>query len=168
MDILGFSYLTEVAEGPYHVPPPMFPVDPRLGDHEVFPGSPPSAYASYHFHRSLEQWLQLYADKSIALTAMTFSDSAFVTTQADAVGRIARHVMRDCLRRKIPVRMGIASGTFRTVRSRADNANNVRIYGAQFYGTGVVRAHEAEQKGGKGLRVFVHAPVQQNDLSMLT
>jgi hypothetical protein len=43
----------------------------------------------------------------------------------------------------------------------------VRIYGAQFYGTGVVRAYRAAEQKGKRMRIFVH-PYIRDDLVPLT
>ena len=58
--------------------------------------------------------------------------------------------------RRVPVRMGIAYGTFHRVRFRADTTEDVGIYTSQFYGTGAMRAYKTEHNAGKGMRVFIH------------
>jgi hypothetical protein len=168
-DILGFSYLTEASPQSMITPPMFFATDHhgRVAD-ELAIDTRPSSWAFYYFHEFLERWLQAQARRGGAgLTVLSFSDSAFVVlNDAASVASLARHMMRACLLRKVPVRIGIARGTFQHVRFRSDTAHQVLIYGAQFYGTGIVRAHHAEHVG-KGMRVFLH-PSMKDHLGSIT
>lgn len=160
-DILGFSHLTKTSPLSI-ITPPMFPgVDFKgkvLDIQDV--DSRPSSWAFYHFHSFLEGWLQQEARRSTSndLTVLIFSDSAFVVYNPHDLARLARQWMRWCINNKVAVRMGIGLGTFQPVRFRADTVRNVTIYGAQFYGTGVVNAHDAAH-AGPGMRIFVHPSV---------
>lgn len=86
---------------------------------------------------------------------MLFSDCAFIVH--DEVWRAAfwsTVLMRDCLTLHMPIRMGLAVGTWNPIRFSFDQRHNISITRALFYGTGVVGAHRAE-KGGKGCRIFL-------------
>jgi hypothetical protein len=64
------------------------------------------------FHHAIRWSLQISQMRHSA-TAITFSDSAFVATQwlHEAVG-IATYLMQSLLRNAVPMRIGIASGSF--------------------------------------------------------
>jgi hypothetical protein len=64
--------------------------------------------------------------------------------------------MRDLISFRVPARMGIGRGTFRGLRLTTDISDEVRRHSSQFLGTGVIRAHQAESCGLKGLRIFIH------------
>ena len=55
--------------------------------------------------------------------------------------------------------MGMASGSFAALRFRSDISTDNGDHAAQFLGTAVVRAYQAERCGLKGLRVFVHPSI---------
>jgi hypothetical protein len=169
-DILGFSTLTETSPQSVITPPMFFATDHSgwVSDSMTI-DTRPASWAFYHFHEFLERWLQTQARRGgPGLTVLSFSDSAFVILEdAGTIASLARHMMRACLHRKVPVRMGISRGTFQQVRFRSDTARQVLIYGAQFYGTGIVRAHHAEHQGGKGMRVFLH-PSMRDHLGPMT
>lgn len=163
-DILGFSRLTELSEKSMYpgITPPMFSAIDHGETILDITGlqNRPSAYATYHFHAAVETQLRAHARANAIITGMTFSDSAFIVLKSvPSIATTARRIMRDCLRRKVAVRMGIGKGSFRTVRFRADTNPNVHIYGAQFYGTAIVRAHIAEGVEA-GMRIFVHPSLE--------
>jgi hypothetical protein len=65
-------------------------------------------------------------------------------------------LMRDLISFGVPVRMGIGRGSFRGLRLTTDISDEVRRHSSQFLGTGVIRAHQAESCGLKGLRILIH------------
>jgi hypothetical protein len=103
-----------------------------------------------------------------ALTAITFSDSAFIATNYlfEAVN-IATYVLTSLMRQRIPLRIGVAYGSFSAVRFRSDISADGGDHASHFLGTAVVRAHQAEGCGIKGLRILLHpsALALLNDLS---
>jgi hypothetical protein len=91
------------------------------------------------------------------LQTVVFSDSAFVVFRdLNCAMYFAQAFMRDLMLFRIPTRMGIGQGTFRGLRLTTDISDQVRRHSAQFLGTGVIRAHQAESCGLKGLRIFIH------------
>jgi class 3 adenylate cyclase len=72
------------------------------------------------FHRALNSAINL-AQHDHPLTAITFSDSAYIATNrlCEAVN-IASYFVQTLVRQRIPVRAGIAYGTFSAVRFRSD------------------------------------------------
>jgi len=158
-DILGFAALTE-----------SYPLDIdrcSVGDRplscqfgEIFQSSPNElAHTFSGFHSSLRGVLSL-ARMQHPLTAITFSDSVFVaTTHAHEAVNIAINLIHALLPQKIPVRMGIAYGTFAALRFRSDITVDSGDHASQFLGTAIVRAHAAESCGIKGLRILLHPSV---------
>lgn len=111
------------------------------------------------FHSSLQGALHL-ASMRHPLTAITFSDSAFVaTTHAFEAVSIAVDLLHALLSSNIPTRMGIAYGSFAALRFRSDITSDGGDHAVQFLGTAVVRAHAAETCGIKGLRILLHPSV---------
>lgn len=108
------------------------------------------------FHQSLKGAIDL-AQMKHPLTAISFSDSAFIATANlyDAT-KLAIGLMQALLPQRIPIRMGIAAGSFAAVRFRSDVAADGGDHAAHFLGTGVVRSHQAETCGIKGLRILLH------------
>jgi hypothetical protein len=152
-DLLGFAALTE-----------QYPIDAlslRTSDRldtmfgAVFKKNPLTR-AFTEFHRSIRGTLQL-SQLRHSSTAITFSDSAFVATTKlhEAVG-IAVYLMQSLLRRGVPMRMGIASGSFEAVRFRSDITVDGGDHAAHFLGTGVVWAHGTESCGINGCRILLH------------
>lgn len=158
-DILGFAALTE-----------SFPLDIdscMAGDRPVEylfanafkPSRNELAHTFSEFHRTLRSILH-YARMWHHLTAITFSDSVFVaTTNAYEAINIAIDLLQSLLSQKIPIRMGIAYGTFAALRFRSDISIESGDHAAQFLGTAIVRAHAAETCGIKGLRILLHPSV---------
>lgn len=111
------------------------------------------------FHSSLRAVLSL-ASMCHPLTAITFSDSAFIATMyAYEAVNIAIDLLHALLPQNIPVRMGIAYGSFAALRFRSDITADSGDHAAQFLGTAIVRAHAVETCGIKGLRILLHPSV---------
>ena len=108
------------------------------------------------FHRSI-RWALEMANMRHSVTAITFSDSAFIATDHlyQAAG-IAIDLLQSLLSQRILVRVGIACGSFAAVRFRSDISNDGGDHAAHFLGTAVVRAYGAEQCGIKGARILLH------------
>jgi len=120
----------------------------------------PLTEAFSRFHRSLQGAIMM-AEMRHKLTAITFSDSVFVaTTYLFEATSFAGDLARSLLSQKIPVRMGIAFGSFVALRFRSDVSADGGDHAAQFLGTAVVRAHDAEQSGIKGMRILLHPSVE--------
>jgi hypothetical protein len=94
--------------------------------------------------------------------AMLFSDCAFIALGNPLrAARIAAQLMRDCIIRGVPVRMGLGEGTFYPLGFSTDYDGPQSVVSrSRFIGTAVVNAHQAEQCGGKGMRIFIHPSVE--------
>jgi hypothetical protein len=91
------------------------------------------------------------------LTAITFSDSVFIATTFlfEAV-KMAVDLVQSLLQQRIPMRVGIAYGSFSAIRFRSDATVDGGDHAAHFLGTAVVRSHATEKCGVKGLRILLH------------
>jgi hypothetical protein len=113
-------------------------------------------YAKFNMAVDAAVEFELLSDKQ--LTAIAFSDSAFIAVDsvhtAISVGKsILTRLMRD----RIPVRVGVALGSFLVPRFRSDLSLRAGTHAAQFVGTGVVWSHAAaEESRIKGMRLLVH------------
>jgi hypothetical protein len=158
-DMLGFAALTEAN-----------PIDLRMlqarcrplsltFDEIVSKPKNPLTETFSGFHHSLSSAIEL-AGMQHALTAITFSDSVFIATKHffEAAG-IAVNLAHSMLSQKIPVRMGIAFGSFAAVKFRSDVSGDGGDHAAQFLGTAVVRAYQTERCGIKGMRILLHPSV---------
>ena len=96
-------------------------------------------------------------------TVIAFSDSAFVAVPyfLNAL-YLGRDIMRECIRQKIPVRMGIGGGSFLILGFGSDVRPTNAYNSASFLGTAVVRAHRAEKCGIKGFRILLHPSVAES------
>ena len=93
---------------------------------------------------------------------MVFSDCAFlILGPALHTALSATALMRDLMEAGVPVRMGLASGTFDVMRLSSEEYGGCNLTRAVFSGTGIVRAQRAEKCGGKGMRIFVHPKMAQ-------
>lgn len=120
----------------------------------------PLTDAFSHFHHSLK-WTIMTAEMRHPLTAITFSDSVFIATNyLFEAATLAVNLAQSMLAGKIPVRMGIAFGSFAALRFRSDVSADGGDHAAQFLGTAVVRAHQAESCGIKGMRILLHPSVE--------
>ncbi len=159
-DMLGFTVLTE--EHPIDLQ--MLQTYSRrfsLTLDDILSGSRnPLTTAFSNFHESLK-WAIDGARGRHPLTAITFSDSVFVATNyLFEATSFAVNLAQSMLSRKIPVRMGIAFGSFIALRFRSDVSADGGDHAAQFLGTAVVRAYQAEKCGIKGMRILLHPSVE--------
>ncbi|MEO1016317.1 MAG: hypothetical protein AAFY56_01300 [Pseudomonadota bacterium] len=155
VDVLGFAALVD--ENPLDVDD-LVGLD-RLSHHlasALAAHKNPLTSAFWWFHHSLK-WALEMARMSHPVTAISFSDSAFIATDriVQAV-EIATELTKSLLRHGIPARTGIAHGTFAAVRFKSDISIDSGEHAAHFLGTGVVRAHEAEKCGVRGIRILLH------------
>lgn len=90
-------------------------------------------------------------------TGVVFSDSAFfrIDDLTKAIA-FARELMFDLVTSEVPVRMGLAHGSYRMLRFATDSSDQVLFHMSQFLGTGIVRAHKTEACGLPGLRILLH------------
>lgn len=156
-DILGFADLTE--NNPLDVERLNLLTGP-IGQN-VWPlieaaENDPLAATFVHFHRAVELAIEM-ATMRHRVTSITFSDSAFFATARlhEAVD-IASQLLLHALWQKVPIRIGIAFGTFAVLGFDSRTVGSATANSAQFLGTGVVRAHSAESCGLKGMRIFLH------------
>ena len=80
------------------------------------------------------------------ITAMLFSDCAFLNPgNSLRAALIATDLMRKFIKAGVPVRMGIAKGTFYSFGYSTDTGGDSMVVSkSRFIGTAVVRAHAAE------------------------
>ena len=156
IDLLGFARLTEqnavdfeAIRRKQHI---------LLGGFdEIFGGQEnPLTHAFTTFHYKLKWAIEL-AQMQHPLTAITFSDSAFIATvHLHECVNIAISIMQSLLQASVPARAGIAFGTFSTIRFKSDVIGEWGDHSAHFLGTGVIRSNAAERCGIKGLRILLH------------
>lgn len=153
-DLLGFGRLTEQCDLDLASIRNSDRLDVVFG--QIFTKKNPLTHAFTEFHRAIRWALQI-ANMRHSSTAITFSDSAFVATSLlhEVVG-IATYLMKSLLRNGVPIRMGVASGTFEAVRFRSDISLDGGDHAAHFLGSGVIRAHASEGCGIKGCRILLH------------
>ena len=98
------------------------------------------------------------------IQAMLFSDCAFLVFEASLRATVVgASLMRDLIKRGVPVRMGIGKGTFYNIEYVTNtNVGSVTVSKSRFIGTAVARAHAAEQCGGKGMRIFLDASIEED------
>jgi hypothetical protein len=155
-DLLGFASLTEECALNLNLirasdRPLTWTIDMILES-----GSNPLTHAFTGFHHALKTTIDL-AHMRHPLTAITFSDSAFIaTTHLFEAANIAIGLVQSLLPQRIPLRLGIAHGSFAAVRFRSDVTADGGDHAAHFLGTGVVRSHAAESCGIKGARILLH------------
>lgn len=152
-DMLGFASLVE-KEGEE-----LNELNPIFTGVELYSPSPADSLLGYrfiNFHRCLNQ-ARARLQENGAGTAIVFSDSAFfrIDTLDNAI-RLARALMFDLVTSDIPVRMGLARGSYRMLRFLTDSSERVSFHMSQFLGTGIVRAYQTERCGIPGLRVLLH------------
>lgn len=91
------------------------------------------------------------------IQAMLFSDCAFlVLDNSLRAAVVAAELMRNFIKRGVPVRMGLAKGTFYDIEySATTDRGPVTVSKSRFIGTAVIGAHGAEQCGEKGMRILL-------------
>jgi hypothetical protein len=116
----------------------------------------PLTHAFTGFHQYLKLIIQ-FAQMKHPLTAITFSDSAFIaTTYLFEAVNIAVDLLQSLLKQRIPLRIGIAHGSFSAVRFRSDITVDGGDHAAHFLGSGVVRSYRTESCRINGLRILLH------------
>src|SRR5438445_2511696 len=102
--------------------------------------------------------------------AMLFSDCAFLVFSkavlneypAVRVGLVATELMRKYIKNLVPVRMGIGKGTFYDIEYLTTTNGKLITSKSRFIGTAVICAHDAEQCGGKGMRIFIDESAEED------
>ncbi len=118
--------------------------------------SDPLAATFVRFQRGIKFAIDL-ATLQHRVTSITFSDSVFfATAHLDEAVQVASTLVRHSVWQKVPIRVGIGFGTFAVLGFDTRTAGSATANSAQFLGTGVVRAHQAESCGLKGIRIFLH------------
>jgi hypothetical protein len=156
VDLLGFAKLTE--DNALDLEAIRHSQNPLSGsvDQLLAADRNPLTRAFTSFHYTLKWAIEL-AQMKHTLTAITFSDSAFIaTTGLSEASSIATYILQSLLRARVPVRAAIAYGSFAAVRFRSDVSVDGGDHSAHFLGTGVVWSHAAESCGIKGLRILLH------------
>lgn len=152
-DMLGFAALVE-REGEE-----INELNPIFTGVELYAPSPADSLLGYrfiNFHRCLNQ-ARVRLQEMGAGTALVFSDSAFFRIETlDNAIHIACTLMFDLVTSEIPVRMGLAHGSYRMLRFLTDSSAHVAFHMSQFLGTGIVRAYQTERCGIPGLRILLH------------
>ena len=166
-DILGFSRLVMSMEGAiglldgfYYSAMSLAQLKQSFAEEPV-PDPLTRTFAA--FHRALDIRISELVNAD-PLQSIVFSDSAFVVFRdLNTALYFAQSFMRDLISFRVPVRMGIGRGSFRGLRLTTDISDEVRRHSSQFLGTGVIRAHEAESCGLKGLRIFIHPDAEMKE-----
>lgn len=155
VDLLGFASLTE--EYPIQLDFIKGSDRPLTSIAMILSGNEnPLTRIFTHFHRALKGSIDI-AQIDHPLTAITFSDSAYVaTSHLFQAANLAAYFVQTLLSQRVPVRAGIAYGSFEAVRFRSDVTLEGGDHSAHFLGTGVVRSHAAETCGIKGVRILLH------------
>jgi hypothetical protein len=156
VDLLGFAKLTEENSlDPEAIKHTQRPLSGSI-DQLLAAGQNPLTRAFTSFHYTLKWTIEL-AQMKHALTAITFSDSAFIATSklSESVS-IATDILQSLFRSRVPARVGIAYGSFSAVRFKSDVFAEGGDHSAHFLGTGVVWSNAAESCGIKGLRILLH------------
>jgi hypothetical protein len=157
--MLGFGVLVE-KEGEE-----LNALNPVFTGVELYSPSPAESLLGYrfiNFHRCLNQ-ARIRLQEIGAGAAVVFSDSAFfrVDTLGAAI-ELARTLIFELVTSDVPVRMGLARGSYRMLRFLTDSSVNVSFHMSQFLGTGIVRAHETERCGVPGLRILLHPNLEDS------
>jgi hypothetical protein len=150
VDILGFEQLIEAH-------PEAITTHPPDADRSTSSGTSESSLLyNRFFSRILES--QLFSETlNGGLRAMIFSDCAFIVGgTALRTALFAVELMRECVLNHVPVRMGVASGSFNSIRTTTDEFDSSVISRSMFTGTSITRAAKAEGNPLKGMRIFVH------------
>jgi hypothetical protein len=152
MDMLGFAKLTE--QWPREI------VHRRQGQYRMT-GTSESRNQLSLFHSVLDQTIHYFTRMTATISGMSFSDCGFVEIGNPLLSAtFAVAVMQYFVRAGVPVRMGMAAGTFWPNRMSSDVFGDSTISRAIFFGTAIVRAHQAEQCGLPGMRIFLHESIE--------
>ncbi len=156
VDILGFAALVEQDEELY-----VRWAETMSGLYASMRTPPPSPLQVLfeRFHRNLESALQ--EAKAWRPPAIVFSDSAFIAdSQLPIIVDLSRRLMTKLIADDVPARMGLGFGGFNAARFSTETRKQHTHHISEFYGTAVVRAHQAESCGVSGMRILVHPSVE--------
>jgi hypothetical protein len=157
VDMLGFAALVESEGDELNELNPIFT---GVELHSPSPAESLLGYRFINFHRRLNE-ARLRLQEMGAGTAIVFSDSAFFRIKTlDHAIDLARSLMFDLVTSEIPVRMGLARGSYRMLRFLTDSSAHVSFHMSQFLGTGIVRAYQTERCGVPGLRILLHPDLE--------
>lgn len=156
VDILGFADLVQQDEESY------IRWAASLSSLRASMRSPPQSPLQIlfeRFHRILESTLQ--EAKPWRPPAIVFSDSAFIAAShlPNSVD-LSRSLMQRLISEEVPARMGLGFGGFNASRFSTETRQQHTHHISEFYGTAVVRAHQAESSGVPGMRILVHPSVE--------
>ncbi len=160
-DMLGFASLTEghsiEKKEIMRAEKPLSWIDNGFPDYS--PNQLTKAFVDFH---KTVKWAVNLVQMRCSATAVTFSDSVFVATPYlyQAV-EVACYLTGSLIKAGIPLRAGIAFGTFEAIRFRSDVSADEGDHAAQFLGTGVVWSSRAERCGIKGCRILLHPSVER-------
>lgn len=132
---------------------------PERPDARAAEGNPLSR-AFRAFHSSVEATIDITQWHDV-VSIVVFSDSMFLASRhaADCVNFSGR-LMRSCLKKHLPVRMGIGLGSFVRYGFSQEENPYIRYSSSQFFGSGVVEAYEAEESI-KGMRIALSQRASQ-------
>lgn len=151
VDMLGFSALTE--EHPDDI-------EWNFDSEEISAATSPTDKLIGGFQHALNTLAEAVGDASSPSHVMAFSDCAFLVYNNPLQAALsATRLMQYFFRVQVPVRMGLAYGTWHVQRFSFDVVDSKTVTRAVFYGSAVVRAHNTERHGGKGCRIFVHPSI---------
>jgi len=151
-DLLGFAKLTEAWPRP---------IVHRRSGHYRMSGTSEARNQLFMFHSVLDQTIYHFTRMTNSISGMSFSDCGFVEIGHPFLSAtFAVALMQRFVRAGIPVRMGLAAGTFWPARTSSDVFGDTSVSRAIFYGTAIVRAHQAEQCGLPGMRIFLHESLE--------
>jgi len=91
------------------------------------------------FHNAIDRCVY-HETLSGQVAATLFSDSAFVDTgNTVSAALLAKDIMRECTKSRVPVRMGLGRGTFYPLNFSTESSGRVQISRSRFVGTTVVK-----------------------------
>ena len=157
VDMLGFAALVEGEGDELNELNPIFT---GVELHSPSPAESLLGYRFINFHRCLNQ-ARVRLQEMRAGTAIVFSDSAFFRMDTlDNAIHLARTLMFELVTSEVPVRMGLARGSYRMLRFLTDESAQVSFHVSQFLGTGIVRAYQTEGCSVPGLRILLHPDLE--------
>lgn len=163
-DLLGFSRLVEQSKGSLRALNPVFRSASWMDANLSYRSAKDRDSLHYRFemfHRCIEG-LRQRIRRTPESSLICFSDSAFIAvSRVEAALNCARDIHFNCFHAGVPVRTGLAKGSFRLLRFVSDSSEGVSHHTSQFVGTGVIRAYEAH-RSGTGMRAFIHPNVSRD------
>lgn len=158
-DMLGFASLV--------VNDPLDTDEHRLAsihDHWLLKQEPISDPPEYTFERQYLLFNKFVGEQIDDFrprsTSIVFSDSFFFATEdGPKLLTFAAQLISELAIHRVPVRMGIAQGSFCIHETATLDLVRRRARTIQFLGKGVVKAHHAEASGIKGIRIVLDRDV---------